>query len=177
MMQANPDGKHCHETLTTFGEKAFGEWHGLAPDCKLSELARLWPVADAGAMLGPLGSEHRATSYDYYEVPGYAQPVRVWHVRGNIIEMDVEDPLPGQSAATLLNQLGAPDVKTDVHYGYAHFHEGEWFYGRRGLSLLYVAQEDRFQALAVFPPTTLAHYSQRLRIERGARPMPKGDRL
>lgn len=175
MRITSPDN-HCRAALNIFAGQTFGDWRGLPADCGLNTLARLWQAMDAGVMLGSLGSKRCSTFYDYYRVPAYAQPVRVWHAHGSVKQIDVDDPLPEQSAETLLNRLGAPEVKSDVSYGFASFPEGEWFYGQRGLSVLYIAQEDRIQTLAVFPPTTFADYEQHLRIERAAHPMPEGKR-
>jgi hypothetical protein len=175
-MSITPPDKYCRVALNIFETQAFGDWQGLPRDCKLNCIERLWQIMDAGVMLGSLGSKHHSTFYDYYRVPAYAQPVRVWHIRGTVKQIDVESPLPRQSAEALLDLLGAPELKSDARYGFASFPEGEWFYGQRGLSVLHFAQEAHIQAMSAFPPTTFADYEQHLRIERSARPMPRGER-
>lgn len=163
----------CYEALEIFQKKDFSEWTGLPSTCLLSDLLQLWAPADEGAMIGPLGDKRISTSYRYCSVPGYNDPVRVWTMRGRILQIDVEDPLPDYSARTLLEQLGAPEAKIDATYGFAYLGQGEWFYGERGLSLIFMAEDDRIKTLSVFVSSDIYYYIDLLRIERDSRPLPK----
>lgn len=164
----------CREALMRFEAKRFDEWQPIATAC-LTELQARWRIADAGMLNAPLGSERKTTTYDYYQVAGYAQPVRVWHEYAKLLQIDA-DATAMEQAAVLLNALGAPEARLDTQYGYALLQQAEWFYGERGLSLLVLAGDDVIEAVAVFPPTTLAHYLEYLRVDRAAHPLPKGER-
>lgn len=175
-MMPGKSSRSCRDALIAFQSKDFAHWRGLPRHCDLSELLRLWPAADSGAMLGPLGRECNSTSYRYCAVPGYGQPVRVWYVDRLVVQIDVDDPLPDQPATTLLTQLGNPDARLDARYGYASLAQGEWFYGLRGLSLLCLQEEDRIEALSAFMPTRLEDYQEHMRVDRSAHPTTRGDR-
>jgi hypothetical protein len=174
-MMPQQSSRSCREVLEIFQDKDLVQWPGLPMHCDFFELLQLWPAADAGALLGPLGRECHPTSYRYCAVPGYEMPVRVWYARGIVVQIDVDDPLRGRSAKTLLTQLGTPDARLDARYGYAAIEQGEWFYGHRGLSLLCLEEEDLIAALSGFALVGLGYYRERLRIDRGAHPMVKGE--
>ncbi len=163
----------CRKALDIFQRKNFSTWKGLPPGCLLSDLLQLWPSVDEGALFDSLGKNCVSTSYRSCLVPDYYNPVRIWERQGHILQLDVDDPLPDTSAGSLLTQLGDPEVKIDAGYGFASLTQGEWFYGKCGLSLLYVEEEDRIEALSVFIPSELTLYVENLRIKRKASPLPK----
>lgn len=171
MMHYQSVMERCRNAQGIFQAKAFREWRGLPPTCRMSELMRTWRAADEGSMVGNLGERRIPTSYRYCTVPNYSVPVRVWHLRGRPVQIDAEDFSSAIIDIALLSHLGPPDEKLDARFGYTILPEGEWFYGKRGLSLIYAQAENRIVAVAAFVPMDLKHYVERVRIDHSTEQM------
>lgn len=153
----------CTEALARIAALDLTRWDGL-PGCSLGDVAAVWRADETGPRETRLGAE--AATVQRFDAGD--RWLRVWSRDGAVVLIDVDGPLDADVGA-----LGEPDGRLSAHVGFAVYPEGELVFARRGLSLA-LAESGLVQYVAVFAPTTLDGYTERLRIDRTQRPFPRG---
>lgn len=108
-------------------------------------------------------------------IEGYDKPVRIWLDGDQVLLIDAEYPeLATGGVPALIEAIGPPQAKLDAFLGTFMIPESEWVYAERGLTL-YINPENNIPLrLAVYPPTTLDGYRERLRMDLQMRRLPMG---
>lgn len=155
----SPRSEHDKDFLSHLASCDFTDWTGLPQDCPLGALKTRFTARGSGR--GWLG-KHEAR-HTWFDVSGYANPLRVWH-DGKIVQaIDVESPAI-VSPSKLLERLGEPNVRLDTWWNLLFREDAEWVYSERGLALFVNPTERRIFHLSVFSPTTPQVYEDSLRV-------------
>ena len=116
--------------------------------------------AEGTGMLGQGRASYRMIAVDHY-----SEPIRVWHRDGNILLMDVRYPVISPDLRDLLETFGKPEAMLDSHFSSIVIEKSEWVYASKGLSLFINPDNFILLRLAAYPPASLEHYHQELRLQ------------
>ena len=152
----------CRAAFDAFARGDLRNWQGLPPGCELSGIADSDTLGRRAEGTGMLG-QGRA-SYRMIAVEHYSEPIRVWHVDGNILLMDVRYPVISPDLKELLESLGKPEALLDSHFSSIVMEKSEWVYATKGLSLFINPDNFLLLRLAVYHPTTVDGYHHKLRL-------------
>lgn len=164
--------RSAQAALRAFARRDFHDWRGLAPDTSLSDAVAVFEDDDDWRGAGKLGSERRASRWASVAVEGYEKGVRVWLDEDLVILIDGESPTLATPLPVLLQDIGQPEAKLDSYLGTLLIPESEWVYAGRGLTLYVNPENGILLRVAVFVPTTLDDYRQRLQLDLQTRRLP-----
>lgn len=153
----------CVVALKAFAWPHIEGWHGLPAGCEVSHVGKVLTVPDDGWRgSGYLGDIHRELSWLSASGGGFPDSVRVWLDGAHVVLM--ETPIRGKPAdfRAAVAKLGPPAAKLDSYFN-VKMEKSEWVYPDRGLTL-FVDPDDQIPLrIAVYAPTTLDDYRQRVR--------------
>jgi len=162
---------NCQTSFQQFLSKDFSHWTGLPDGCLLSDLTQSGVQLKEGMGLARLG-RHK-TNFKMLVIDEYERSVRVWLEEEKVLLLDVKYPQIVPDLTTLLAQLGEPEAKLDAYLGTLLLPESEWVYPQQGLSLFINPGNNVLLRLAVYPPTVLETYQERLRLHLRRRRLPQ----
>jgi hypothetical protein len=162
--------KGCRAAFDAFAGGDLRHWQGLPSGCQLAAIADGDTLQHQGQGTGLLG-QGRA-SYRMIAVEHYTEPVRVWHVDGNILLMDVRFPVISPDLRDLLESLGKPEALLDSHFSSIVIENSEWVYASKGLSLYINPDNFLLLRLAVYHRSSVEDYHQKLRLQLEIRRRP-----
>jgi hypothetical protein len=160
--------------IRMFAARDFRNWHGLAPEISLPDLAAMCEGEADLRTSGWLGESHRGVEFVSVNFTEYEMSVRVWLEPGQdrILLMDTESPSLKTDVLSLLRILGAPASKLDSYLGTFRLVESEWVFPSRGLTLYLNPETETLLRLAVYATTDLENYCRNLRLDLKMRRLP-----
>lgn len=170
--------KNAQAALRAFARRDFRQWRGLSPHTSFADVAAVFEIDDDWRGAGTLGSERREATWASVGLEGYEKGVRVWLDENLVILIDGELTELATELSVLLQDTGEPEAKLESYLGTFPIPESEWVYAARGLTLYVNPENGILLRVAVFVPTTLDVYRQRLRLDLQMRRLPlREDRL
>lgn len=157
----------CFAALARVADCTLIDWNGLPPGCRLADLETFCQPVAAPALDLALGDKREpATARRYHCATG--RSLRAWSRDGGLVQLDIDGPLPLDPTP-----LGEPEARLTARIGFATYAGGEWVFARRGLAVGVSPDPGVVLYAAVFVPTSVDSYRERIRIDRAQRPAPQ----
>ena len=173
-METNLDQRYvndCQARIQQLVSRDFKQSTGLPEGCLLSDLTEIGVQIKEGEGVARLGQ--RKTNFRMLVVEGYEHAVRVWLAAEKVLLLDVKYPQIDPDLPTLVAQWGEPAAKLGSYLGTLLLPESEWVYPQRGVTLFINPKNNILLRLAVYPPTTLESYQERLRLNLQRKRLPQ----
>ncbi|MBL8622200.1 MAG: hypothetical protein JNK64_12880 [Myxococcales bacterium] len=154
----------CESARQAVASRRFIGWRGLPAGCDPSALVGVG-FDDTWGMR-KLGDRFQPARMRLLEWPGYYRPL-VSVRDGAVVMIDGTNPELDGGWAALAADLGAPEATRDFVHGTTPMGGGERVYASRGITVFVNPDNDFVVHVAVYPPTTVADYLERLRPSLG----------
>lgn len=135
------------------------DWRGLPPGLAWRKAAMPDEVPEAAM----LGDDCEPADLLRIAEPSAGATGRVW-LRDDVVVL-VDVPVATERVPSeMLDLLGEPDRRLDLHYGLLPMPGGEWVYASRGLTLVVASDGTRVVHALGFAPCSANEYERRLRV-------------
>lgn len=165
---ANPMTTTCEDARVAIEVRRFIGWRGLPATCSPTDLFGGLDEQHWGTRrLGKVSARQRLL-----ELPGYQRPLL--SVRDDVVVLfDGAYPDLEGGWDALRADLGEPDTRLDYRDGTITIAASEWVYATRGITVFVSSDVSRVYHVAVFTPTTLDVYLERLRPNYAETRLPR----
>jgi hypothetical protein len=149
----------CEMALRRLAEGAFEGWTGLPPQCGASDLAVTF---SGGETEGSGFLSHRPAKFRVYQFPGQSEVIYAWFDENtHVMLITIVAPTIKGDVRTLLANLGPPETRLEQGVG-NHADAHQWIYASRGMTLFVREHSNTIARVAVYPPTSVERYMERL---------------
>jgi hypothetical protein len=158
----------CEDARRAIEARKFVGWRGLPAGCSPADLFGIAADDEWGTRrLGGQSAQQRLL-----DVAGYHRPLLT--VRdGVVVLFDGAYPELDGGWEALHADLGDPVSRLDYQDGTIVVAAGEWVYPDRGIAVYLSSDASKVYHVAVFAPTTLETYQDRLRPAYGTKRVPR----
>lgn len=166
---------NIQEALQALAARDFRDWHGLAPETSLADVAAVCDADTTWRATAWLGDEHQPAEWLSGTCREYEMGIRIWVAPGGhrVLLMDTESPVLRTELPVLLQTLGTPAAKLESYLGTFCLEESEWVFASRGLTLYVNPETLQLLRLAVYPATSLEDYRRNLRLDLQMQRLPR----
>jgi hypothetical protein len=156
------ENKINSDCVTAFRKLAAGnlkDWSGLPSQCEPADLAAVFSGGERAAN-GMLSN--RPTKFRAYQAPGQPEVIQAWFDDDdNVMMITTVSPVIQDDVKTLLEGFGPPEKKLEQGAGY-HADAHQWIYAGRGITFYVREHSNEIARVAVYPPTSVEDYIDRL---------------
>ena len=152
------DVDKCNETLSSFADKKFDDWQGLAKECTLEKIASFFQLFKEATGSGTLGRKYIRTFFKMYIANNYEKHIKVWFRDNKIIKIEASFPEIPNGHELLVKKYGEPTARLDFYLDIMLVKEGEWVYADKGISLFFSSKKEKLIKLHVYSPTSIENY-------------------
>lgn len=160
MNQAHNSARNAIETRNFIG------WRGLPSGCTPDTLFDVSLDEHWGEL--QLGKRFEPAKTRLLDTNGYYRPM-VYVRDGVVVMFDGMNPALANSWDKLSEDLGTPEAKLDWVHGTVPMPHGERVYASRGITIFLNPENNFVIYVAVYVPTTVEGYVERLRQKREKR--------
>ena len=134
-------------------------WKGLPSECGPSDLAAVFSGGDSAG--NGLLSNY-PTKFRVYQVPEQSEVIQIWFEENDHVSLiTIVAPTIKGDVRALLDSFGPPEKRLEQGAGY-HADAHQWIYASRGITFFVREHSNEIARVAVYQPTSVAHYMERL---------------
>lgn len=149
----------CEIAFRRLAEGDFEGWTGLPSECGPSDLAAIFSGGE-GEGNGLLSNY--PTKFRVYQSPEQSEVIQAWFDENDHVSLiTMVAPTLKGNVQELLNSFGPPEKRLEQGAGY-HADAHQWIYAGRGITFFVREHSNEFARVAVYPPTSVAQYVERL---------------
>jgi hypothetical protein len=168
-MDATSESTSCEHASEAIRAGRLVGWRGLPAGC--SPQALFGVAFDDGWGARKLGSQFEPARMRLLELTGFYRPL-VTVRDGTVVMFDATNPVLDGGWGALAADLGAPEASRDFVYSSVTMTGGERIHARRGITVFLNPENDVVLHVALYEPTTVDGYEQRLRPSLDKKPLP-----
>ena len=173
VMSENKINSDCVTAFRKLAAGNFKDWPGLSSQCKPADLAAVFSGGETSAN-GMLSN--RPTQFRAYQTPEQPEIIQAWFDdNDNVLLITNVSPVIQGDVKTLLESFGPPEKRLEQGTGY-HADAHQWVYAGRGITFYVREHSNEIARVAVYPPTSVEDYINRLGAKDQKRYWPTNQR-
>jgi hypothetical protein len=173
IMSQNKTNSACESVLRKLSAGDFDDWSGLPSQCKPADLAAVLSGGERAAN-GILSNQ--PTNFRVYQAPNQSEVIQAWFDDDdNVLLITIVSPFIKGDVKALLERFGPPEKKLEQGVGY-HADAHQWIYASRGITFYVREHSNEIARVAVYPPTSVEDYINRLGARDQKRYWPMNQR-